>query len=169
MTEREKMLAGEIYTAGDADLVRDRARARELARRFNADGDMAILRELLGGVGERVKVEPPFHCDYGSYIEIGDDTFVNFGCTILDCNRVRIGSRVQIATDVQILCATHPVDPLPRGAGDEYALPIEIGDNVWLGGGAIVLPGVTIGENSVVGAGAVVTRDVPPNLVVAGN
>jgi maltose O-acetyltransferase len=163
------MLAGEIYLADDPDLVAGRNRARETCRRFNATGDMQILYDLVGRIGDGVKIEAPFYCDYGTNIEIGDRTFVNFNCTILDCNTVRIGSHCQLATSVQILTATHVVEPEPRRAGDEYALPIVIEDNVWLGGGAIVLPGVTVGENSIVGAGAVVTKDVPPNVVAAGN
>jgi maltose O-acetyltransferase len=169
VTEREKMLAGELYNAGDPELVAGRARARELTRAFNANGDLAVLRELLGRVGDGVNVEAPFYCDYGTNLELGDGTFVNFNCVILDCAHVVIGARVQFAPAVQIYTATHPVDPDERAAGLEYALPITIENDAWLGGGAIVLPGVTVGAGAVVAAGAVVTRDVPSRTVVAGN
>jgi maltose O-acetyltransferase len=171
---KERMLRGELYRADDPDLAADAARAMGLMERYNATrhDEQALrdrlLRELLGEVGEGVVVRPPFRCDYGTYISIGAGTFVNFDCLMLDVAAIRIGAACQLATCVQLLTPTHPIDPEPRRAGWEAAEPIEIGDNVWLGGGAIVCPGVTIGENTVVGAGAVVTRDLPAGVVAVG-
>ena len=169
---KERMLRGEPYLADDPELVAGRVRAEKLIARYNAaaPGDRdALLRELLGEVGEGVVVRPPFFCDYGSYISIGAGTFVNYDCVMLDVAPIRIGAACQIASAVQILTPTHPIDPEERRAGWEAAEPITIGDNVWLGGGAIVCPGVTIGEDTVVGAGAVVTRDLPAGVVAYGN
>jgi maltose O-acetyltransferase len=172
---KERMLRGEPYLADDPELAADRARAQGLLARFNAtdpaDRELQdrLLRELLGEVGEGVFVRPTFRCDYGRYISIGAGTFVNFDCVMLDVAPISIGAACQIATAVQLLTPTHPIDPEPRRRGWEAAEPITIGDNVWLGGGAIVCPGVTIGENTVVGAGAVVTRDLPAGVVAFGN
>jgi maltose O-acetyltransferase len=169
---KERMLRGEPYLAGDSELVADRARAEELLARYNAaarDDRDALLRELLGEVGEGVVVRPGFRCDYGNYISIGADTFVNYDCVMLDVAPIRVGAACQIATAVQLLTPTHPIDPKLRREGWEAAEPITIGDNVWLGGGAIVCPGVTIGDDTVVGAGAVVTRDLPSGVVAFGN
>ncbi|MFL5931348.1 MAG: sugar O-acetyltransferase [Gaiellaceae bacterium] len=172
---KERMLRGELYIAHDPELAADHARAQELLERYNVtrhteqDERDRLLRELLGEVGEGVVVKPPFRCDYGSQISIGARTFVNYGCVVLDVVPVRIGAHCQLATNVQLLAATHPVDPEPRREGWEYGEPITSGDNVWLGGGAIVCPGVTIGDDTVVGAGAVVTRDLPPRVVAVGN
>ncbi len=169
------MLRGELYLAADPELAADHARAQELLERYNTTPHAAqaerdrLLRELLGEVGEGVVVKPPFRCDYGRYVSIGERTFVNYGCVFLDVAPIRIGATCQIATGVQLLTATHPVDPEPRRLGWEYGQPITLADNVWLGGGAIVCPGVTIGENTVVGAGAVVTRDLPAGVVAVGN
>ena len=169
------MLRGELYRADDPQLEADQARAHELLERYNAtrhaeqDERDRLLRELLGEVGEGVVVRPPFYCDYGSQIAIGAGTFVNFDCVLLDVAPIRIGAACQLATKVQLLTATHPIDPEPRRIGWEYAEPITIGDNVWLGGGAIVCPGVTIGRDTVVGAGSVVTRDLPAGVVAYGN
>lgn len=174
-TEKQKMLAGELYRASDAELVADRLRARALTRRFNATTEEetsereALLRALLGRVEGRLEIEPPFRCDYGEHIEVGDNLYMNFGCVILDCARVRIGRNVFCGPGVQIYAATHPLDPGIRSEGLESALPVTIGDDVWLGGGVIVCPGVTIGRGSTIGAGSVVTRDVPPNVFAAGN
>ena len=174
-TMKERMLRGELYKADAAALQADHARAQELLERYNAtrhteqDERDRLLRELLGEVAEGVVVKPPFRCDYGSQISIGAGTFVNYGCVILDVVPVRIGAYCQLATNVQLLAATHPVEPKPRREGWEYGEPITIGDNVWLGGGAIVCPGVTIGDDTVVGAGAVVTRDLPARVVAVGN
>jgi maltose O-acetyltransferase len=172
---KERMLRGELYIFDDPELSADNARAQELLERYNAtrhaeqDERDRLLRELLGEVGDGVVVKPPFRCDYGSQISIGARTFVNYGCVFLYVVPVRIGADCQVASNVQLLAATHPVEPEPRREGWEYGEPITIGDNVWLGGGVIVCPGVTIGEDSVVGAGAIVTRDLPPRVVAAGN
>lgn len=169
------MLRGELYLASDPELAAELARAQELQERYNATPHSAqeerdlLLRELLGEVGEGVVVRPPFHCDYGRHISIGARTFVNYACVMLDVVPIRIGEACQLAAGVQLLAATHPVEPGPRRDGWEYGEPIALGDNVWLGGGAIVCPGVTIGDDTVVGAGAVVTRDLPAGVVAAGN
>jgi maltose O-acetyltransferase len=172
---KERMLRGELYLASDPVLVAELARAQRLLERYNAtlDADREerdrLLRELLGEVGEGVTIRPNFRCDYGSNISIGAGTFVNYDCVMLDVAPIRLGAACQLATCVQLLTATHPVDPEPRRLGWESGLPITIGDNVWLGGGAIVCPGVTIGDDTVVGAGAVVTRDLPAGVVAYGN
>jgi maltose O-acetyltransferase len=172
---KRRMLRGDLYIADDPELAADHARAQELLERYNttlhSEPDLRdrLLRELLGEVGEGVVVKPPFRCDYGSYVTIGAGTFVNYGCVMLDVARITIGATCQIATCVQLLTATHPIDPEPRRLGWESARPITLGDNVWLGGGVIVCPGVAIGANTVVGAGAVVTRDLPPGVVAVGN
>jgi maltose O-acetyltransferase len=172
---RERMLAGDLYLADDPELTAELARAQELTRRFNAmdptdrDGRHALLRELLGAFGEGSEIRAPFHCDFGSHTFIGARTFANFGLVCLDVARITIGDDVQIGPNVQLLTATHPLEPEMRRARWESARPISIGDNAWLGGGAIVLPGVTVGADSVIGAGAIVTRDVPAGVVAVGN
>ena len=172
---KQRMLRGELYTFDDPELMVDHARAQELLERYNTAGHVeqdvrdSLLRELLGEVGEGVVVRPSFRCDYGRYIAIGAGTFVNFDCVMLDAAPIRIGAACQIATCVQFLTATHPIDPGPRRAGWESARPITVGDNVWLGGGVIVCPGVTIGDNTVVGAGSVVTGDLPTGVVAFGS
>jgi maltose O-acetyltransferase len=173
-TMKERMLRGDLYLAGEEELVADRARAQSLLERYNATADAEsderarLLRALLGDVGEGVWIQPTFRCDYGYNISIGAGTFVNYDSVMLDVVPIRIGASCQIATRVQLLAATHPVDPEARRAGWEYGSPITIGDNVWLGGGVIVCPGVTIGDDTVVGAGAVVTRDLPAGVVAFG-
>lgn len=164
---KERMLRGELYRVDDV-LRADSARAQALLERFNAAPDDAVLRELLGHLGEGVLIRPPFRCDYGTQISIGAGTFVNFDCVMIDVAPIRIGEDCQIATKVQLLTATHPIEPGPRREGWESGEPIAIGDNVWLGGGVIVCPGVTIGDDTVVGAGAVVTSDLPPGVVAFG-
>jgi maltose O-acetyltransferase len=172
---KERMLRGELYLASDPELIAELARAQELLERYNATPDAErherarLLRELLGEVGEGVVIRPSFRCDYGRHISIGAGTFVNYDCVMLDVAPIRIGAACQLATCVQLLTAAHPIDPEPRRLGWEYGRPITIGDNVWLGGGAIVCPGVTIGDDTVVGAGAVVTRDLPSGVVAFGN
>jgi len=169
------MLAGEPYIADDPELVAMARRAVRLTAEFNDaahDDDAGRRRaigELLGSVGPDTEIRPPFRCDYGTHIDIGAGTFVNFGLVALDVAAINIGDDVQIGPGVQLLTPIHPVDPEQRRAKWESGLPIAIGDNVWLGGGVIVLAGVTVGADSVVGAGSVVTRDVPPGVVVAGN
>jgi len=164
---KERMLRGELYRV-DEELLADHARAQTLVERFNAAPDAAILRELLGNVGEGVLIRPPFRCDYGTQISIGTGTFVNFDCIMIDVAPIRIGADCQIAPRVQLLTATHPIEPGPRREGWESGEPIAIGDNVWLGGGVIVCPGVTIGDDTVVGAGAVVTSYLPSGVVAFG-
>ena len=171
---RDRMLRGELYLADDPEILAAYTRAQDLLDRFNATATAAkrraLLEELLaGGLGEGVVVRPPFRCDYGTQITLGAGTFVNFDCVMLDVAPITIGRACQIATRVQLLSATHPIDPEPRRAGWESAQPIALGDNVWLGGGVIVCPGVTIGDDTVVGAGAVVTRDLPGGVVAFGN
>ena len=175
LTERERMLGGLLYQPYDPLLVEERKRARRLVQAFNQvpSDDAAqrthLLRELLGGCGEGVIIEPPFRCDYGAHIVIGDNTFINFNCVVLDCAAIRIGARVLVAPGVQILAATHPLDLRARRSGRELARPVTIGDDVWLGAGVIVNPGVTIGDGSVIGSGSVVVSDVPPGVVAVGN
>jgi len=172
---RDRMLAGDLYLADDPDLREAMLRAMDLMDAFNStparnpDEQRRLLTELLGAIGEDTYIRPPLRVDYGSHIRIGARTFANFGLIALDVADITIGDDVQIGTNVQLLTPTHPVDPEPRRQKWEAAKPIAIGDNVWLGSGAIVLPGVTIGENTVVGAGAVVTRDLPANVVAVGN
>ena len=172
-TEREKMLRGELYNAMDPELVAARRQTRELLRAFNAEPDEArrseLLARLMGRVGENVIVEPPFFCDYGSNITLGDNVFLNYNCVVLDVTPVTIGNDVLIGPAVQIYAATHPLDVQMRRTGLEMGAPIEIGDEVWIGGGALILPGVTIGARTVIGAGSVVTRDIPEGVFAAGN
>jgi maltose O-acetyltransferase len=174
-SEREKMIAGEPYRASDPELVEARLRAQELLARYNAIAPRetgtrdAVLRQLLGAVGQGPTVMPRFACDYGFNIRAGDNLFVNYDCVFLDCAPIDIGDDVQIGPAVQLYTATHPLDAALRRSGIEGAQPIRIGHNVWIGGGAIVLPGVTIGDDAVIGAGSVVTRDVARGAVVVGN
>jgi maltose O-acetyltransferase len=174
LTEKERMLAGELYLASDPELVAARLRARRLTRLYNAtteaepDRRLALLRELFGAVGLPIEVEPPFRCDYGANIIVGDRFYANYDCIILDCAPVTIGRDVKFGPRVQIVTAYHPTDPSVRSSGRELAAPVTIGDNVWVGAGAIINPGVTIGPHSTIGAGSVVTRDVPPHVVAAG-
>ena len=169
------MLAGELYLASDPELVADRKRARRLCRAYNATTEeeeavrLGLLRELLGAVGEAPVIEPPFECDYGCYIYGGDRLYINYGCVVLDCAAVRIGDDVMMGPSVQIYAATHPIDAVTRVSGPELAAPITIGNRVWIGGGSILCPGITIGDNTTIGAGSVVTRDLPANVVAAGN
>lgn len=175
MTEREKMLAGELYNPDDKALALLRERAREFTGAYNAtrakerDVRRALLNRFLGKMGPRIEIEPPFRCDYGINILVGDNFYANFGAIFLDCATITIGDNVMLAPNVQLYTAHHPLDAETRITMLESASPITIGDNVWIGGGAIVLPGVTIGENSVIGAGSVVTKDVPANVTAAGN
>lgn len=185
MTEREKMLAGELYDPGDTELLARWHLAKDLASAYNslpsadATGKERVLRELLGGFGKGLWITSPFYVDYGENIFFGDNCEVNMGCTFLDDNVIRIGDNALIAPGVQLLTAYHPTNAterfgIPTADGSfsfckTITAPITIGDNVWIGGGAIVLPGVTIGDNVVIGAGSVVTRDVPSDKVAFGN
>jgi maltose O-acetyltransferase len=172
---RERMLAGDLYIPEDPALARMSTRAQALMAVYNAtpgqDGARLrqLLEELLGSVGAGTEIRPPFHVDYGSHITIGARCFANHGLVALDAAEIVIGDDVQIGPNVQLLTPTHPVDPDLRRAKWEAAQPISIGDNVWIGGGAIVIAGVTIGRNTVVGAGAVVVRDLPADVVAVGN
>jgi maltose O-acetyltransferase len=172
---RERMLSGDLYIADDPELAEDLLRAADLMEAFNATSARdprerrRLLGELLGAIGESTEIRPPLRVDYGRHIRIGARSFANLGLVALDVAPIVIGDDVQIGTNVQLLTPTHPVDPELRRAKWEAAKPIRIGDNAWLGSGAIVLPGVTIGDNAVVGAGAVVTRDIPANVVAVGS
>lgn len=172
-SEKEKMLAGDLYNCLDPELEAERQQAKSLLRRYNlAETEQerqALLRHLLGAIGSHSVIEPPFYCSYGRNIYLGEHVYLNFSCTILDNNEIRIGNYVMIGPNVQLYTAAHALTAVERNQGWETAKPIVIEDNVWLGGGAIILPGVVIGRNGVVGAGAVVTRPVPANTVVAGN
>jgi maltose O-acetyltransferase len=173
-SERQKMLAGELYDPTDAELVVARTRARELCQQLNAtpeaeqDWRRRILSELLGAGGDTVWMQPPFFCDYGSNIELGERVFFNFNCVVLDVCAVRIGSFTLFGPAVQIYTAMHPTDAVLRRK-QEFGKPVEIGSDVWVGGGAMILPGVRIGSRAVIGAGSVVTRDIPDGTFAAGN
>lgn len=175
MTEKQKMLAGELYLAADEELVAERLKARRLARLYNATTETddtqrrEILSQWLGAIGEKFEIEPPFRCDYGYNISVGNNFYANFGCILLDCARIEIGDNVLLAPNVQLYTAYHPTDPQVRLTGKELASPITIGHNVWLGGGVIVCPGVRIGDNTTIGAGSVVTKDIPANVIAVGN
>lgn len=174
-SERQKMLAGELYAASDPELLALRVRARRLAQAYNrtdpddVQGRADLLAELLGSVGDGVWIEPPFFCDYGENIAVGRSVYVNVNCVVLDCNHVRIGDQTQLGPNVIISAATHPVDARERVKGPEMAYPVTIGNRVWIGAGAIIGPGVRIGDDTTIGAGSVVTKDVPAAVVAAGN
>jgi acetyltransferase-like isoleucine patch superfamily enzyme len=172
-SELEKMLAGELYCASDAELSQMRLRAREQTRAFNEAHNWQarepIARDLFGCIGENCEIEGGFRCDYGAHIFLGDRVFINFNCVILDCARIDIEDDVLIAPNVSFYAATHPLDPVVRVSLQEMARPIRVQRAAWIGGSAILLPGVTVGMESVVGASSVVTRDVPARTVVAGN
>ncbi len=185
MTEREKMLAGQLYDCGDAELLEQWHKAKDLVRDYNrtdskdAEEKGRILNELLGGSGENLWITAPFYVDYGNNIYFGNNCEVNMNCTFLDDNKIIIGSNALIAPNVQIYTAFHPTNAADRfGEPKEdgsfefcktQTAPVVIGDNVWIGGGAIIMPGVTIGDNVVIGAGSVVTRDIPDNVIAYGS
>ncbi|MGY1724377.1 sugar O-acetyltransferase [Blastococcus sp. SYSU DS0533] len=170
---KDRMLAGQPYRPDDPDLAADSRRAAALVARYNAEGDPhrrhALLTELLGAVGGGTTIRSDFRCDYGYRTRVGAHCFVNWGAVFLDVGPITLGDHVQLGPYVQLLTAVHPLDPAERRAGWQHASPVTIGDNAWLGGGVIVLPGVTIGADTVVGAGAVVTADLPPGVVAVGN
>lgn len=174
-TEKEKMIAGEIYNPEDPELVKDRIEARRKVRIYNqtleteVEERMKLLHDLLGSAGENIYMEPNIRFDYGYNTYVGEHFYANFDCTILDVCEVRIGNHCFLAPGVHIYTATHPLDPNERNAGIEFGKPVTIGDNVWIGGRAIINPGVTIGDNVVVASGAVVTKDILDNVVVGGN
>jgi maltose O-acetyltransferase len=173
-TERQKMLAGELYDPMDIELVEGRARARDLCQWLNASREVeqekrrTILTELFGRGGESVWMQPPFFCDYGSNIELGERVFFNFNCVVLDVCSVKIGDFTLFGPGVQILTPMHPLNAEQRRK-EEFGKPIEIGSDVWIGGGAIILPGVRVGSRTVIGAGSIVTRDIPEGMFAAGN
>lgn len=173
-TQRERMIAGELYDCLDPELVRLRARARDLCQDLNAtlehetERRRQILTQLVGTGGETVWMQPPFYCDYGANIHLGQKVFFNFNCIILDVCEVHIGDFAQFGPAVQIYTATHPLNAMERRK-QEFGKPIVIGSDVWVGGGAILCPGITVGDRAVIGAGSVVTKDVPAGVLVAGN
>lgn len=173
-TEKDKMLAGELYDSLDFELSQDRERCRSLCKRLNDSREeqqeerRRILTELLGYATDAV-IQPPFHCDYGFNIALGSKVFFNFNCVVLDVMNVEIGDNVFFGPAVQIYAAMHPMNAAERRTGLEFAQPVSIGSDVWVGGGAIICPGVTIGSRSVIGAGSVVTRSIPADVFAAGN
>lgn len=175
MTEKEKMLSGALYNAGDPELVWERDRAKALCEKLNVlpsgDGPARerVLSQLFGHTGGNIVVNSVFWCDYGYNIRVGDDFYVNHNCVILDCMPVTFGDNVMIGPNCGFYTASHPMDAERRRAGWEYAAPITVGSDVWFGGGVTVLPGVTIGDGAVIGAGSVVTRNIPPHVLAAGN
>ena len=175
VTEKSKMLSGELYNPADPELVSERHKARILFQKINQLSDDSkkerkkLLQQLLKNAGKGLWIEPPFYCDYGYNIHTGKSVFFNFNCVVLDVMRVDIGNHVLIGPNVQIYTATHPLDAKTRNSWLEYAKPITIGNDVWIGGGAIIYPGVRIGDGAVIAAGAIVTKDVPSNVVVGGN
>ncbi|PAQ13492.1 acetyltransferase [Bacillaceae bacterium SAOS 7] len=174
-TEKEKMLSGELYYATDSELVKEREAARRKTRVYNqtleneVDKRSKLLKELFGSTGENLFVEPNIRCDYGYNIHVGENFYANFDCVILDVCEVRIGDNCFMAPSVHIYTATHPLDPFERNSGVEYGKPVTIGNNVWIGGRAVINPGVSIGNNVVIASGAVVVKTVPDNVVVGGN
>jgi maltose O-acetyltransferase len=172
---RDRMLAGDLYRGADDELVAEMEQAMRLTKQYNdsepgdTEARRALLEELLGAVGDEVDIRPPLHCDYGSHTRVGARTFVNFGLVALDVAPITIGEDVLMGPNVQLLTPTHPMDPEARRAKWEAALPITIGDNVWIGGMVVVCPGVTIGQDAVIGAGSVVTKDIPSGAVAVGN
>ena len=175
-SEKEKMLAGEPYIANDPQLIEEQARVRELIFQFNQSSPrhqasrLQLLKQILGSVADdNINIQPPFNCDYGYNIHVGKNFFANFNCVILDVCRVSIGDNCLLAPGVQIYTATYPLDAATRAGGQELGRPVSIGHNVWIGGLAVINPGVSIGDNAIVAAGAIVVKDVPANTVVAGN
>jgi len=174
-SEKEKMLAGDLYDPSDPELVAERERARTLTRQYNettadeTERRAELVEDLLGSVGDDCFVEPPVRCDYGYNIHVGENFYANFDCVVLDACRVDIGRNCMIGPGVHIYTATHPLDASERVAGPEYGKPVTVGDDVWIGGRAVLNPGVTVGDEAVVGSGAVVTEDVPEGAVVQGN
>lgn len=174
-TEKEKMIAGELYDPADKGLRNDRLNARRLSRLFNKTSEMdgtdrkLRLQELLGSYGDKFYVEPNIRCDYGYNIHLGENFYANFDTCLLDVCEIRFGDNCMLGPGVHIYTATHPLDPAERAAGKEFGKPVTIGHNVWIGGRAVINPGVTIGDNAIIATGAVVVKDVPANTVVGGN
>ena len=169
------MLSGELYDSSDPELKRERLRSRELCKRLNSlspetfEKERMFLIEQLLGKNSDLRITPPFQCDYGTNISVGENVYFNFNCVVLDVAKIKIGNNVLFGPNVQLLAASHPINALERRSGLEFGRSIEIGDDVWVGGGAILCPGVKVSEGAVIGAGSVVTSDVPPNTVAAGN
>jgi maltose O-acetyltransferase len=173
-TQYERMLSGELYDASEIELVQMRVKARKFMQEynhtdFNRDQRSLLLKQIFKKVGTNVDIQTPFFCDYGCHIEVGNNFFANFNCVFLDCNHIRMGDNVFLGPSVQIYAAFHPVQASERIKGPELALPVIIGDNVWIGGGSIICADVTIGSNTTIGAGSVVVRDIPENVVAVGN
>ncbi|MCM3771349.1 MULTISPECIES: maltose acetyltransferase domain-containing protein [Priestia] len=174
-TEKQKMLDGELYLSADPQLMKERENARRLTRLYNQTTEREeeirtnLLKELFGSTGNSLYIEPTFRCDYGSNIHVGENFYANFDCVLLDVCEIRIGDNCFLAPGVHIYTATHPLHAFERISGAEFGKRVEIGDNVWIGGRAIINPGVKIGNNAVIASGAVVTKDVPDNVVVGGN
>ena len=175
MNQKDRMLAGLPYKAWMDGLSQERLENKKRIFAFNhlepdrLEEKEKLLKEILGKTGKYINIEAPFHCDYGYNIEVGENFFANYNFTVLDVGKVRIGANAQIAPNVSIYTAGHPVHPDSRNSGYEYGISITIGDNVWIGGNVCILPGVTIGDNVVIGAGSVVTKDIPDNVIAAGN
>lgn len=176
MSEFEKMISGQMYNASDPELTAMRARVRDLLTELNStaqdtktSGRLDLCSKIFGTVAGQLWLQPPFYCDYGRNILIGNNVFINFNCIFLDVAPITIGEAVKIGPNVQLYTATHPLNWQQRREGQEYGKPITIGNDVWIGGGAIICPGVTVGEKSVIGAGTVVTKNVPAGVVIAGN
>jgi len=175
MTEKEKMLSGQLYSAVDAQLLEELNATKDLIAEYNAirptdnESKDRMIRRILGRIGKEIIVNQPFYCDYGKHIEVGERFFANFNFTVLDEANVRIGDDCFIGPNVSIYTACHSTDPVERNSRREWAEPVTIGNNVWLGGSVTILPGVTIGDNCTIGAGSVVTKDIPSNSVAVGN
>lgn len=174
-TEKEKMVAGEMYDPLDKELSDDRITTRLLLKELNESREdqpeerRQIVSQLIPNAGDGLWLQPPFYCDYGYNMRVGERVFFNFNCVVLDVAPVTIGSRTMFGPNVQVYTATHPLNHAERASGKEYAKPITIGEDVWVGGSAVICPGVTIGDRSVIGAGSVVTKDIPPDVFAAGN
>lgn len=174
-TEKEKMLSQKPYIASGKELSEERIRAQKACFQINSlspelvEERNTILKDLLGSFKENFYFEPPFHCDYGYNISIGENFYSNYNCIILDCAEVKIGDNVMLAPNVSIFTAGHPLDAEKRNQGWEYAIPVTIGNNVWIGGNVVINPGITIGDNCVIGSGSVLTKDIPSNVLAAGN
>lgn len=175
MTEKEKMLKGELYYSSDESLVQERALCKQYIFEYNnihpldKEKRQEILYKILGKIGDNVYIKSPFYCDYGKNIEIGNDFYANINCTILDCANVIIGNNVFFGPNVSLFTAGHPIDFKVRNTGLEFAKPITIGNNVWIGGNTVVNPGITIGNNVVIGAGSIITKNIPDNTMAFGN
>jgi len=175
MTEKEKMLAGQPYKSFEPELFEERQLAKDLNYQINQlhpfklEERNQLLRKLLGRTGSQFHIEPPFYCDYGYNIAIGENFYSNYNCTILDCAPVTFGNNVLLAPNVSIYTAGHPIHYEPRNEAYEYAFPVTIGNNVWIGGNTVINPGISIGDNSVIGSGSVVTKNIPANVIAVGN